>query len=398
MKNVEMAWHEPGGGDEKPKDPWKGNNSKQSGPPDLDEVLGNLSKKLGGKFGGGRRGAPTGPDGDTIKWGLTLVVLILAVVWAASGFYTVREAERGVILRFGQYVDDVGPGLHWKPTFIDEVRAVDIQTVNSMPATGTGVILTQDENVVRVEMDVQYRVADPFNYLFSVQNPEDTLQQAMDSALRYVVGHTLMDDVLTKGREVVRQSIWDELGKILEPYQVGLEIVDVNIQQARPPEEVKEAFDDAIAAQEDERTFIREAEAYSREREPQARGRVKRILEEANAYKQKVVLDAEGEVAQFTRLLQQYQLAPEVTRQRIYLETIEAVYGNSSKVLVDTDGGNNLLYLPLDKMAAAGAMPTPQRNTSSQLPVTSSSEPMVFPKSTGGRTSRFNNTREGRGQ
>lgn len=398
MKKVEMAWHEPGGGDNKPKDPWQGNKSNQSGPPDFDEVLGNLSKKLGGKFGGGRRGGPSGNDGETIKIGLIVVALILAIVWAASGFYTLREAERGVVLRFGEYVGDVGPGLHWKMTFIEDVRGVDIQTVNSMPATGTGVILTQDENVVRVEMDVQYRIADPFKYLFSVQNPEDTLQQAMDSALRYVVGHTLMDDVLTKGREVVRQSIWDELDKILEPYQVGLEIVDVNIQQARPPEEVKEAFDDAIAAQEDERTFIREAEAYAREVEPQARGRVKRILEEANAYQQKVVLDAEGEVAQFSRLLTQYQIAPEITRQRIYLETIEEVYGNSSKVLVDTDGGNNLLYLPLDKMAAAGALPAPQSTNMLPVTPTTSNEPIVFPKSTNGRTSRFNNTRQGRGQ
>ncbi|MBW8191030.1 FtsH protease activity modulator HflK [Neiella marina] len=378
-----MAWHEPGGN--KPNDPWKGKKSGNQGPPDLDEVLTNLSKKLGGKFGGGR-GGRGGNDSDVMKFGGGLVVIIALLVWAFSGLYTVREAELGVKLRFGGFVDNVQPGLHWKPTFIDEVTPVDVRSVSSMPTSGF--MLTKDENVVRIEMDVQYRVTDPYLYLYSVMNPEDTLLQAMDSALRYVVGHNTMDNVLTSGREQVRSETWQELSNIIDPYRTGLEIVDLNVQLARPPEEVKDAFDDAISAQEDEERFVREAEAYAREVEPQARGQVKRILEDSNAYKQKKVLDAQGDVARFNLILPEYTMQPEITRKRLYLETIEKVYSNTSKVLVDIEGGNNLMYLPLDKIMKS----TPQTSTksafsdsnrSSRAPVSSS------PSSSRERTDRF---------
>jgi membrane protease subunit HflK len=199
-------------------------------------------------------------------------------------------------------------------------------------------------------MDVQYRVIDPEKFLFSVVNPANSMSQAMDSALRYVVGHTSMNDLLTTGREVVRQQTEVELRKIIEPYNLGLEIVDVNFLPARPPEEVKGAFDDAIAAQEDEERYIREAEAYALSIEPQARGRVRRLEQEAHAYKEQATLKATGEVARFNQILPQYQAAKEVTRQRIYLETIESVYANTSKVIVDVDGGNNMMYLPLDQI------------------------------------------------
>jgi membrane protease subunit HflK len=197
---------------------------------------------------------------------------------------------------------------------------------------------------------VQYRVTDPRAYLFSVTDADHSLQQALDSALRYVVGHSSMDDILTKGREEIRQKTWDELTKIIEPYNLGLILTDVNFKDARPPGEVKDAFDDAIAAQEDEVRFVREAEAYEREIEPQARGQVTRMTQEAEGYKERVTLEAEGEVARFNKLLPEYQMAKDVTRQRLYIEAMEDVLGSTSKVLVDVKGGNNMMYLPLDKI------------------------------------------------
>lgn len=358
-----MAWNEPGN---KGKDPWGGNKGgKDQGPPDLDEVINNLSKKfsglLGGKSGGTRGGGSrlSGP-------GLALLGVIAVAIWVVSGFYTIKEAERGFVLRFGEAHETVDPGLHWKATFIDSVIPVDIRSIRSFSAAGF--MLTKDENVVRVEMDVQYRVVDPENFLFSVVNPANSISQAMDSALRYVVGHTTMDDLLTTGREVVRQQTEVELTKVIAPYKLGLEIVDVNFLPARPPEEVKGAFDDAISAQEDEERFIREAEAYALSIEPRARGQVRRFEQEARAYKEQAILKATGETARFNQLLPQYQAAKEVTRQRIYLETIESVYSNTSKVMVDVEGGNNMLYLPLDQIIKQSQRNMPARSA----PLTSS--------------------------
>ena len=347
-----MAWNEPGNNG-KDRDPW-GNNGKNQGPPDLDEMLRKVSRRFGGLFGGGKSG------GDVGKFGLSIALVVAVVVWVVSGFYTIREAERGVVLRFGEYSHNVDPGLRWKPTFIDRVIPVDVESVRSLPASGF--MLTQDENVVRVEMDVQYRVVDPEQYLFSVTNADESLSQATDSALRYVVGHTRMDDVLTTGREKVRQETWQVIDSIIEPYQMGLQIVDVNFLPARPPEEVKDAFDDAISAQEDEQRFIREAEAYAREVEPKARGQVKRLEQEAEAYKSQIVLKAKGEVARFNELLPQYQSAPELTRERIYLETMEELYQQANKVLVDMPAGNNsMIYLPLDKLSGKANAAQPAR-------------------------------------
>ncbi|MGL5118216.1 MAG: FtsH protease activity modulator HflK, partial [Plesiomonas shigelloides] len=286
------------------------------------------------------------------------------------GFYTIKEAERGVVTRLGKYDRIVQPGLNWKPTFIESVTPVNVEAVRELPASGF--MLTQDENVVRVEMNVQYKVADPAKYLFSVSNPDDSLRQATDSALRYVVGHTKMDEVLTRGRAKVRQDTWVLLDQIIAPYNMGLQVLDVNFQSARPPEEVKEAFDDAIAAQEDEQRFIREAEAYAREVEPKARGNVKRVEEEAQAYKERVILEAKGDADRFNALLPEYQAAPKVTRERMYLDTMEKVLSNSNKVLVDTNA-NNVLMLPTDSLmkkdgaqsaadAAAAAVSVPSLN------------------------------------
>ena len=338
-----MAWNEPGNNNDKDKDrdPWK-NTGKSQIPPDLDKLLKSVRERLTGTFGGQSSGGSTG---------LIIFALLAVVIWIGSGFYTIEEAERGVVLRFGKYHETVDPGLRWKWTFVDKVIPVDVESVKSMPSSGF--MLTQDENVVRVEMDVQYRVVNPREYLFSVTDADNSLREATDSALRYVVGHTSMDDLLTRGREKVRQNTWQVLEEIVNPYRMGLAIVDVNFLPARPPEEVKDAFDDAISAQEDEQRFLREAEAYARETEPKARGQVKRLEEESLGYKEQVVLRATGEVARFNQLLPEYIAAPQLTRERLYLDTMEELYQKTNKVLIDVPkGNNNVIYLPLDKMNA----------------------------------------------
>jgi membrane protease subunit HflK len=354
-----MAWNEPGGNN---NDPWKNKGGRDQGPPDLDEIFKNLFGKFS-KNGGSDGGSSGGKGFGTI--GITVVLGLLLIVWFISGFYTIREAERGVVLRFGQFSQFVGPGLKWKPTFVDTVIPVNVQSIKSMSSDGS--MLTEDENVVGVEMEVQYRIVEPYKYTFAVTDPTQSLNQALNSAIRYVVGHSKMDDVLTSGREVVRQQVWQELESIIEPYDMGLSIVDINFKDARPPNAVRQAFDDAIAAQEDEQRFIREAEAYAREIEPRARGQVNRMNEEAQAYKERVTLEAQGEVARFEALLPQYLAAPEVTRNRIYLETMEQVYSSTSKIMVDNEGTGNMMYLPLDKILERQQTMSPNTDSRSTL-------------------------------
>ncbi len=339
-----MAWNEPGNNGGQDKDPWGNRKGRDQGPPDLDEVFGKLSRKLSGLFGG--KGPSAGGGG---AMGVGVVLAVGIAVWGVSGFYTIGEAERGVVLRFGEFSHIVQPGLNWKPNFIDEVETVNIQAIRSL--RGSGDMLTKDENVVRVEMDVQYRIASPEKYLYSVTNADDSLRQATDSALRAVIGDAIMDEILTTGRQQIRQRTQQEINRIIDRYDMGILVVDVNFDTARPPEQVKDAFDDAIAAREDEERFTREAEAYRNDVLPKATGRAERLKKEALGYQQKTVNEAKGDIAQFEKLLPEYQAAPEVTRNRLYLDTMEKVYSNTSKVLIDSkQGGNNLLYLPLDKL------------------------------------------------
>jgi len=379
-----MAWNEPGNND---KDPWKKKGGNNQGPPDLDDLFKDLGNKVSGIFGG--KSTNNGkPSKNFSSIGISLALIVAILVYVFSGFYTIKEAEQGIVLRFGQYTGMVEPGLRWKWTFIDRIIPVDIQTTRNLPASGF--MLTQDENVVRVEMQIQYRVVNARDYIFSVTNADDSLSQSLDSALRYVVGHSRMDDVLTSGREIVRQSVWQELNGIIEPYNLGLIIVDVNFKDARPPEEVKDAFDDAISAQEDEVRFLREAEAYARGIEPRARGRVKRMEQEALAYKEQTVLGAEGDVARFEKLLPAYLAAPVVTRERMYISTMEKVYANTSKVMVDVDGGNNMMYLPLDKIIQQQSS-SQQRSSLSEPSITPQSSNSSPSTSNNGRADRFNN-------
>lgn len=334
------------------------NKNQEQSPPDIEEVFNNLLKKLGGgnKKGGSNNTSPNMPSFNLGKI-LPIAVVIGGIIWGASGFYTIKEAERGVTLRFGEFHSIVQPGLNWKPTFVDKVIPVNVEQVRELKTQGA--MLTKDENMVKVEMTVQYRVQNPEKYLFSVSNADNSLGQATDSALRYVIGHMTMNDVLTTGRAVVRENTWKALNDIIKPYDMGLEVIDVNFQSARPPEEVKDAFDDAIKAQEDEQRYIREAEAYAREKEPIARGDAQRIIEEATAYKDRVVLDAQGEVERLQRLLPEFKAAPDLLKERLYIQTMEKVMANTPKVMLDANNGNNLTVLPLEQlMGKKSAQPT----------------------------------------
>ncbi|ARJ42303.1 HflK protein [Pantoea alhagi] len=351
-----MAWNQPGNNGQD-RDPWgssnnKGGNSggnkggRDQGPPDLDDIFRKLSKKLGGLGGGNKGGDSSRSSGNGGKL-VGIVAVAAVVIWAASGFYTIKEAERGVVTRFGQFSHLVEPGLNWKPTFIDQVRAVNVEAVRELAASG--VMLTSDENVVRVEMNVQYRVTDPERYLFAVTSADDSLRQATDSALRGVIGRSSMDRILTEGRTVVRSETQREIDETIRPYNMGITVLDVNFQAARPPEEVKAAFDDAIAARENREQYVREAEAYANEVQPRANGQAQRILEEARAYKSRTVLEAQGEVARFAKILPEYKAAPEITKERLYIETMERVLSGTRKVLVNSNN-NNLMVLPLDQL------------------------------------------------
>ena len=347
----DMAWNEPGGNGD--KDPWGSNrgNRGNQGPPDLDEVFKNLQKKFGSLFGGkGRRSGGSGGAGIAGGgFGIGLVIAILLVFWIATGFYKVEEAERGVVLRFGHHVETTQRGLHWHlPVPIEHVEKVDVTKIYTIPLNST--MLTQDENIVDILGTVQYQIDNAEKYLFNVRSPEISLAQVTESALRESIGRSKMDYVITEGRGEIAIQVKGIIQEIVNNYQTGLTIFKVNIQSAKPPEAVKDAFDDVTKAREDEERFKNEAEAYRNEVLPKARGAAARMREEAEAYKNEVIARAEGEAERFEALLKEYKKAPEITRERLYLDMMESVLGNSSKVMVDVEGGNNLLYLPLDKL------------------------------------------------
>jgi len=338
-----MAWNEPGGGNKKPQDPWGGGNQ---GPPDLDEALKKLQAKLGGMFGGGTSTGGGSPSGVS---GAALLVLgaVALLIWAVMGIYQVDEQERGVILRFGKYHGTMPPGLHWNPRFIDEVTLLNITKVRSVSFRET--MLTQDENIVEVKLSVQYVISDPVNFVLKVRDPERSLQHASQSALRHVVGGISMDMVL--GRAQMATFVQERLQEYLDLYQTGILVSKVTVDESKPPTQVQSAFDDVIKAREDEERVQNEAQAYANSVVPEARGGAQRQIEEANAYKEQVIANAEGEAERFNRLLIEYRKSPEVTRERLYLDAVQAVLSQTNKVMVDVEGGNNMMYLPLDKLS-----------------------------------------------
>lgn len=345
-----MSWNEPGGGGNKPNDPWGGGGNQ--GPPDLDEALKKLQGKLGGLFGGGGSSSGGGGASGISGAALGVIALVALVVWAALGLYQVDQQERGVVLRFGKYYELVDPGLQWNPPVIDDVTKLNITKVRS--ASFREIMLTQDENIVEVKLSVQYVINDPAAFVLKVREPERSLQHAAQSALRHVVGGIGMDMVLTEGRAQIAIDVQQRLQEYLDLYETGILVSKVTVDEGKPPTQVQAAFDDVIKAREDEERLKNEAQAYANGVVPEARGAAQRVIEEANAYKEQVIAIADGESERFNKLLAEYEKAPEVTRERLFLEALQEFYGSSSKVMVDVEGGNNMMYLPLDKLTEQG--------------------------------------------
>lgn len=338
-----MAWNEPGGG--RDNDPWGGKNQ---GPPDLDEALKKLQDKLNGIFGGGNNSG-RGGDSFHLNTGSVMILLVLAaVVWGLFGFYQVDQQERAVVLRLGVYQQTVQPGLRWNPPLIDEVSIVNVTKVRT--AQSRGQMLTEDENIVDVQLSVQYTVSSPADFLLKVKSPELSLEHALESALRHVVGSSKMDQVITEGREQIAVDTQQRLQTYLNTYQSGIQVAKVNIEDAQAPSQVQDAFDDVTRAKEDRERLKNEAEAYANGIIPEARGAAQRQLEEALAYKDQVIAKASGEAERFEQLLTEYRKAPQVTRERLYIDALEGLYQDTTKVMVDVEGGNNMMYLPLDKL------------------------------------------------
>jgi membrane protease subunit HflK len=359
-----MAWNEPGGN--KPKDPWGGGDQ---GPPDLDEALKKFQEKLGGIFGGSRSGSGSGSGsggGSGVPFNLIALVLVgLMLFWAAMGFYKVDEQERGVVLRLGRYHSTVGPGLHWNPRFLDSVARVTVTTERQY--TSRGLMLTQDENIVELPLTVQYNIGDAKSFVLNVRDPEISLQHATDSALRHVVGSSTLDMALGEGRQLIGDEVKLRLQTYLDDYGTGIQIIKVNIQEGKPPAPVKEAFDDVVKAKEDEERLKNEAQAYANGVVPEARGRAQRMIEEATGYRSRVVAEAEGDARRFEQLLTEYQKAPGVTRERLYIDAMQDVMSRSSKVMMDVEGGNSMMYLPLDQMMRKGAQLDSESMDNSEL-------------------------------
>jgi len=346
-----MAWNEPGGNSNN-QDPWGGRKGGgRQGPPDLDEALRKLQNSLNGIFGGKKS---SGSGNGSAAGGLGLIgiaLAVLAALWLYSAVYVVDEQEQAVVLRFGKYYETVGPGLNIYFPPIDRKFQENVTRERAYSAQGQ--MLTEDENIIEVPLTVQYRISNLQDFVLNVDQPEVSLQHATDSALRHVVGSTAMDQVLTEGRELMASEVKERLQRFLDNYRTGISVTQVNVQSAAAPREVQEAFDDVIRAREDEQRAKNQAEAYANGVVPEARGQAQRIIEDANGYRDEVIARAQGEAERFSKLLTEYRKAPEVTRERLYLEAMQEVLSNTSKVLVTGDKGqNNLLYLPLDKMVA----------------------------------------------
>lgn len=417
-----MSWNEPGGDK---KDPWSGRGD-QKGPPDLDEAIRTLQEKLSnlfgsGKSGGGGESPQIFSSGNAMK-NMGYIGVGLFALWLLSGLYIIDEGFQGVETRFGQYIGTTNSGLNWHiPAPIESVEKINVkeqrfieigyrssaggQAQGSIPVPKEALMLTRDENYIDVKLAVQYQVKDAKAFLFSLADPKATLVQVTESALRGVVGGSDMDFVLTEGRSEVVAQTKTEIQKTLDMYDSGIQISSVNLQDAQPPEQVQNAFEDAIKAREDQQRFINEAEAYSNDVVPKARGAAARKIQEAQGYKEQVIAQAEGETSRFTKLLNEYKKAPDVTRKRLYLESMESVLSTTSSVVVDVKGGNNMLYLPLDKLAQQhqsttlpDEQPSPQSSGNTERRSTKSSSVDVEQTQMIDRPSTRGRDRDGRGR
>ena len=389
FKKLLMGWNEPP--DDKDHDPW-GGRGNGSGPPDLDEIVRNLQRKFGGVFGGNRgsSGNRDGNPGSPLTWLILILVLALWLIFDMT--HVIDQQERGIVLRFGKYETTLQPGLNFRlPWPIEKVLTVNVGKVSSF--SHKAVMLTQDENIVDVELAVQWRIKDPVAYKFNVFAPDSTLHQATESAVREIIGKSKLDFVLTEGRSQIGQNQQKLIQQIMDDYKTGIEILGVEMQPAKPPDEVKAAFDDAIKAREDEQRLVNEAEAYRNDITPKARGAAARIREESNAYKASVIAKAEGESNRFNQLLTEYERAPEVTRERMYIDTMDTILSGNNKVMLDTKDGNNLLYIPIDKL-----MESSSRSGASGTTPSASSFSSMTGGSTTGNNSSGSSTDRSRGQ
>ena len=381
-----MAWNDPQWGN-------KGSRKPNDGPPDLDELWRRLNERLGSLFGnkgGGGSGGGSDASPGGMPGGGNLVFLLigaLVLVWLASGFYIVDTGQRGVVLRFGKYVETTEPGPRWHLPWpvesreivnVDQVRTIEIGYRNNVRSKvlNESLMLTDDENIIDLQFAVQYILKDPIEFLFVNRAPEDTVLQVAETAMREIVGKNKMDFVLYEGRAEIADRAKVLMQQILDRYNTGISVSQVTLQNIQPPEQVQAAFDDAVKAGQDRERLKNEAEAYANDVVPRARGLASRLKEEAEGYQLSVTANAEGEASRFTQIFAEYQKAPQVTRQRIYLDTMQAVMNNTSKILVDQKGGNSLLYLPLDKLQQAVSQPySGAPDLLSQSPGTTSSTP-----------------------
>ncbi len=346
-----MAWNEPGGGD---RDPWGKRND--DGPPNLDEIIKNIQEALAGLFGGKKNNGKKPGSKNASGFPVYLVLMLLGVAWFFSSFYKLDEKERAVVMRFGKYHKTIDPGLRFNPYLVDTVEIERVTEERQYTAAGTkSLMLTQDENIVQVPLTVQYNIKDVKDYVLNVRDPIETLEQATDSAIRHVVGSTLLEEVLGEGRSQMADEVELRLQTYLDGYGTGIDVIDITLQRGEPPAQVNDAFDDVNAAEQDKDRSIDQAEAYRNSVLPQARGQSQRIIEEANAYEGQLVARAQGEAARFDQLYAEYKQAPKVTRERLYIDAVQEVMQNSSKVMVDIDGGNNMMYLPLDQLRQGGS-------------------------------------------
>lgn len=327
---------------EKESDPWK----KKKKIKKTDKIH-NFFYKLNDKFNFLNKNYQNNKKNIHIKNSIVILFLtIIFLCWFGSGFYTIKESDRGVVFRFGRFNRTVKPGLNWKPTFIEKIVPINIKTIREQIING--MMLTSDENVIQVEMNVQYRVINPAQYLFNVVDPDNTLREATDSAVRGIIGQSIMEQILTEKRTFIRNETQKELENIISSYHMGIMILDVNFQSARPPDAVKESFDNVIAAREEEEKTIREAQAYRNEVLPLAHGNAQKLIEEAMAYKSSVVFKAEGEIASFIKILPQYHFSPKITKERLYIETMEKILSNTKKIIIN-DKNNSIFILPIGK-------------------------------------------------
>ncbi len=357
-------------------DPQWGKRGGNQGPPDLDELMRNFNRKIGAMFGrkGGGNGTPSGngPAMPSIGGGAGVMAGLVFAVWLASGFYIVDASQRGIVLRFGKFIEETPPGPRWHFPYpfetaevvnVSQVRTVEIGYRNSVKSKvpKEALMLTDDENIIDIQFAVQYLLKEPRDYLFNNRSPDDAVLQAGETAIREIVGKSTMDFVLQEGRAQITVRAQKLMQEILDRYKTGISISKVTMQNAQPPEQVQAAFDDAVKSGQDRERQKNEGQGYANDVIPKARGTASRLLEEAEGYKQRVIERAEGDASRFRQIVAEYNKAPGVTRDRLYLDAVQEIMSNTSKIVVDQKGGNNLLYLPLDKIMqmAAPTVPPP---------------------------------------